>query len=289
MLFDVIVPIYNVKIEWFERCLESIKAQRFHEYTVWVCDGTPQDNPLTQQYQQILSENYPDFHYVRQTGKGVSQARNQVLDLGSQPFVAFLDADDFWYPDWLFEANKYCSDEMIEDEVILIGTGVGTLEMVSLMKNEKTTISAYYHGYDVNEWEPNYHYYHISKGSIFPSFSIVKRNRIEQIGGFREDMGVAEDTVFYAELCGDYLQTSKVYRVAKIECKVGWKENHDEGSAIGGNQSGLNHNDQQHHNHCIDEAEKYFDRSHCERPEDVSEGWWDTYSKFNRNTVIRLL
>jgi glycosyltransferase involved in cell wall biosynthesis len=41
--------------------------------------------------------------YLRQTGQGVSQARNQGIAAGTNPYIAFLDGDDYWYDEHLTE------------------------------------------------------------------------------------------------------------------------------------------------------------------------------------------
>ena len=47
------------------------------------------------------------FSYLRQSGTGVSQARNEAISLGDATYIATLDGDDFWYPEhleWMTEA-----------------------------------------------------------------------------------------------------------------------------------------------------------------------------------------
>ena len=44
---------------------------------------------------------------MRQSGTGVSQARNEAISLGDATYIATLDGDDFWYPEhleWMTEA-----------------------------------------------------------------------------------------------------------------------------------------------------------------------------------------
>lgn len=104
-MFDVIIPIYRISKSFLERCLESVFDQTFEDYTVYVCDGTPVQH---QDYDaKYLVESY-GFVYVRQDPAHplVSGARNQAVALGSNPYLAFLDGDDWWYSQYLEEIKQ---------------------------------------------------------------------------------------------------------------------------------------------------------------------------------------
>ena len=42
-MFDVVVVTYKVSPDFLTRCLDSIKSQTYTDYSVWICDGTPED------------------------------------------------------------------------------------------------------------------------------------------------------------------------------------------------------------------------------------------------------
>ena len=104
-MFDVIIPIYRISKPFLTRCLESVFDQSFDDYIVYVCDGTPVEH---QDYDaKYLVESY-GFVYVRQdpTHPLVSGARNQAVSLGTNPYLAFLDGDDWWYSKYLEEVKE---------------------------------------------------------------------------------------------------------------------------------------------------------------------------------------
>ena len=112
MKFDIIVPIYKMKTDFLERCLKSIADQTHSEWICYIADGTPKDWEHYSEMMEIISnyvEAYPNiFVYLRQSGKGVSQARNQAITMGDATHIAFLDGDDYWYPthlEWLMETS----------------------------------------------------------------------------------------------------------------------------------------------------------------------------------------
>tara|TARA_B100000287_G_scaffold358014_1_gene349530 strand:- start:6100 stop:6966 length:867 start_codon:yes stop_codon:yes gene_type:complete len=288
-LFDVIVPLYNVKREWVDRCLESIHNQTFHNYQVWICDGSPKDEN-NKEITELISQKYPQFNYVRQTGIGVGQARNQAIRLGDNPYVAFLDGDDYWYPNWLEQASTYIDNHALENQVILIGEAEGTIEMVSKMKGTKWETKVRYHAFDPSQWLPEYHYYYIPKHPLFPSFTIMKRERIEESEGFREDIGVMEDIIFCSQMCGDKMKNKSVFQVAKLDGLFGWKEAHENNSAFGGNQSGLSHqNYNEHKRLCGEVARQYYVRNIEDKPEDIELEWWNYYTDFATEKTLRLI
>lgn len=95
-MFSVVIPYYK-KPDYIKRCVDSVLAQTFDAFEIiLVDDGSPDDGT------NFLSLAYsPKVRVVRQENGGVSSARNTGIRQAQFPFVAFLDADDYWHPDYL--------------------------------------------------------------------------------------------------------------------------------------------------------------------------------------------
>lgn len=103
--FSVIAPLYN-KEDYVVRTLESLARQTFRDFEVIVVDDGSTDRSA-QRVEAFLAE-HPDcshFHLVRQQDMGVSHARNRGVELSTGEYVAFLDCDDWWEPEFLQEMD----------------------------------------------------------------------------------------------------------------------------------------------------------------------------------------
>ena len=96
MRFSVVVPLYN-KENCIRMTLESVKKQSFKDYEVIVVDDGSTDCSL-EEARKIKSENITIIH---QQNQGVSVARNTGILHAQGQYIAFLDADDEWEPDYL--------------------------------------------------------------------------------------------------------------------------------------------------------------------------------------------
>src|SRR5690606_35934262 len=56
--------------------------------------------------QKVLNLNDDRIRYFNQPNKGVSNARNFGIANASSPYIAFLDADDFWETGFLLEMHR---------------------------------------------------------------------------------------------------------------------------------------------------------------------------------------
>lgn len=91
---SVIIPYFNAA-RWIERTLRSVFAQRFRDYeVVLVDDGSDEPLPLS-----VTGE--PRLRIVRQDNRGLAGARNRGVAETRGEFVAPIDADDLWHPDYL--------------------------------------------------------------------------------------------------------------------------------------------------------------------------------------------
>ncbi len=96
-LVSVITPVYNAE-EVIGKTLESIFAQTYKNIEIVLVDDCSKDN--SQQVIREYQKNHPEICYFRQpTNQGAGAARNKALELAKGQYVAFLDADDLWYPE----------------------------------------------------------------------------------------------------------------------------------------------------------------------------------------------
>ncbi|MCW3781709.1 glycosyltransferase family 2 protein [Defluviimonas salinarum] len=97
-LISVVIPAHNSG--WSIRdTIRSVRAQRGCDYEVIVVnDGSTDD--LEAIMAPILASD-ARFRMVTQENRGLAAARNRGLDEAKGRYVAFLDADDLWHPDFL--------------------------------------------------------------------------------------------------------------------------------------------------------------------------------------------
>ena len=90
----VLIPSYQPK-EYFEKCLNALETQTLskEKYCVYiVLNGT--GYPYEEQILELL-KNY-NFKYCYQyiKARGVSIARNKLIEISREPFIVFIDDDD---------------------------------------------------------------------------------------------------------------------------------------------------------------------------------------------------
>lgn len=96
-LVTVVIPTYNTA-DYTGAAIESVLAQTYASYEIIVVnDGSPD----TLQLERVLSRFGDRVRYISQENQGVSAARNTGILAATTPFVAFLDSDDVWEPDYL--------------------------------------------------------------------------------------------------------------------------------------------------------------------------------------------
>ena len=109
-LISIIVPIYNVE-KYLRECLDSIQKQTYPNFEcIMVNDGS------TDNSKQIAEEYLVDsrFKLINQSNQGLSSARNTGIShvREESPFVAFVDSDDYVYPECLETLIEHIEDDV---------------------------------------------------------------------------------------------------------------------------------------------------------------------------------
>lgn len=95
---SVIIPAYNAHA-FVGRTLASLRAQTFTDFEAIVVDDGSKD--ATAEIVQAIVEADPRFRLIRQANAGVAAARNRALADARGRYVANLDSDDLWRPQFL--------------------------------------------------------------------------------------------------------------------------------------------------------------------------------------------
>lgn len=89
---SVIVPVYKVE-KYIKRCVDSILAQTFADFELWLVDDGSPDNcgVICDEYAQKDAR----VKVIHKENGGLSDARNAALDVMQGKYVFFVDSDDW--------------------------------------------------------------------------------------------------------------------------------------------------------------------------------------------------
>lgn len=99
MRFSVIIPLYN-KAPYIRKALQSVFDQVFRDFELIVIDDGSTDDSFNIAKNALESSGI-DYQLIHQENAGVSTARNNGVAASQGDFICFLDADDWWAPNFL--------------------------------------------------------------------------------------------------------------------------------------------------------------------------------------------
>ena len=94
--FSIVIPLYNKK-DYILKTLRSVLEQSFTDFEVIIVNDGSTDSSLN------LVNKIKDFRLkvYNKNNEGVSVARNYGIQKSTSEWIAFLDSDDEWEPQYL--------------------------------------------------------------------------------------------------------------------------------------------------------------------------------------------
>ena len=194
---SVVIPAYNIA-PFVKETLDSVFAQTYNNFEVILVNDGSKD---TKELETALKPYFDRIVYAEQENLGASQARNSAICLAHGEYLAFLDGDDIWLPEFLLsqieslEKNDfdmiYCDAELF-GEPLFSGTN---FMKTSPSHGEVTTISL------------------ISADcSVITSGTILKKEWVARLNMFDTNLPQMQDFDLW-------------YRMAKNGAKIGYQKN----------------------------------------------------------------
>jgi glycosyltransferase involved in cell wall biosynthesis/SAM-dependent methyltransferase len=205
-LVSVIVPFWNAK-SFIEEAIESVLAQTFQSWELILVDDGSSDGSteIATRYASRFPGRIRCLEHDRHQNRGVAASRNLGIRHANGEYLAFLDADDVWFPNKLErqtailesepDATMVCGpsqfwyswtgrpEDLARDRVKELGIAPG-----GLVKPPTLLVSS------------------LTRGTFVanPSTIILRRAALERVGGFEESFVGAvqpfEDDAFLAKI-----------------------------------------------------------------------------------------
>jgi glycosyltransferase involved in cell wall biosynthesis len=99
-LISVIITFYNTPEQFFREAIESVFAQTFQNWELFLVDDGS-DATCTSVAEQYVSDHPSKVFYLEHDShknKGISASRNLGINHVKGEFITFLDSDDVWLP-----------------------------------------------------------------------------------------------------------------------------------------------------------------------------------------------
>ena len=228
---SIIIPVYNVPLDYLRTCLDSLISQSMQECEfIVVSDGAPEaERSICDEYANKDSR----FKFFRREHAGVSATRNFGIEHAQGEYITFVDSDDWIARDTCSKvyaiAKENDSDFVFWDlnffhnNEISSTTSFSKANLAILNSNElnlfkQRTIHAY------------------AKESLVPALTpckIIRSSLIKNINlKYNEDLNYGEDRVFNFTLMKNSLRVSYLheslyfYRIHSLSATQKYQENY---------------------------------------------------------------
>ena len=183
-LVSVIIPVYN-RFEMAKEAISSVIGQTFKDLEVFIIDdGSIDMTPILGTYFKDDSR----VKYIRINHSGMPGfVRNKGVELSSGKYLAFLDSDDLWMDNKLEKQIKYL-------ETNSRYRVVHTRE--AWIRKGKTVSQAGFNHRRFGNIFPDA----LEKCIIGPSTVLMEKELYISLGGFRNDLEIAEDYELWLKL-----------------------------------------------------------------------------------------
>jgi glycosyltransferase involved in cell wall biosynthesis len=184
--FSVIIPLYNKEF-FVENTIKSVLNQSFTDFELIIINDGSTDNSE----QKILGFTDKRIQYYSKKNKGVSITRNFGISKAKSDYICFLDADDYWYTQFLEVMHNYIQ-KLPEQKVFTSAILIETLQ---------STFPAQYSIKKTNDYDiVDYFEASSKKSAIWTSAVTIHKSVFENVGCFDPKINKGEDTELWIRI-----------------------------------------------------------------------------------------
>ncbi len=182
-MFSIVIPLYN-KEQYILKAIDCVLNQTFTDFELIIVNDGSTDGSL-----EVLSQvSDIRIKVFSKPNGGVSSARNKGIELSSGKYIAFLDADDLWDVNYLLEMSKLINKY---PQAVMYASAYEVIEKSNKFVNTQGLGEGII---------PSYFNIAINYPIVWTSAVIIRRNILNDVGGFPYGMVSGEDLLTFAKV-----------------------------------------------------------------------------------------
>jgi len=179
-LVSVVIPLYN-KEKWIERTLLSVLNQSFTDWEAIIVDDGSTDQSV-RVVEEFIRNHQGNWILLKNSNSGQCRTRNTGIARAKGEYIAFLDADDIWSRNKLFDQVETLKKDngislVISPYIIFSDINKDANYRLVLHKGVKRTL---------NRWLQMRGY-----GAGTESAGMTRSSLLREIGGFDENLSTS--------------------------------------------------------------------------------------------------
>jgi len=188
-IVSVIIPLYN-KEKWIERTLYSVLNQTFTDWEAIIVDDGSTDRSV-EVVEEFIQKNPGNWVLIKNHNAGQCRTRNSGIARADGEYVAFLDADDIWSSNKLFDQVEVLKNN---SEVSLVISPYIIFSDVNKKKNHRLVLHKNSEKL-LHRWLRMQGY-----GAGTESTGMTRASLLKEIGGFDERLSTSAGLYLTIEL-----------------------------------------------------------------------------------------
>lgn len=195
MSISVVIPLYN-KERNIVQTLHSVLEQTYQDFEIVLIDDGSTDNSLA----EVTKFDDPRIRIISQPNAGVSAARNHGIVEAHYDIIAFLDADDVWLPEHLNQIIQ------LKNNFPECGVFATNYKIIDSIGAERAPVNTQIVLHDQDSGIIHNYFDSATRTAppLWTSAIAVRKNAIEDIGGFPIGITLGEDLLTWARLACKY-------------------------------------------------------------------------------------
>ncbi len=179
-LISVVVPAYHTPPLFLRQMLDSLIAQTYGGWELCIANGSPDDKEMEAVLEEYEKRDSRIRHENLKENLGIAENTNAAFRMAKGEFIGLLDHDDLLAPNTLYEI-ALALEKNPEADVVYTDEDKVT-----------TDLKEYFQPH----LKPDFNLDLLRSNNYICHFFTVRREIVEQVGGFRKEFDGAQDYDF---------------------------------------------------------------------------------------------